>query len=243
MRVAWKQNGNIDSPRAGESSARFSRELADEARSILWKDTGCDPEDVTTGTRPVIRLACIRKSPSFKPPTHRFCIKHSTNSSVRAGGRSHEHGCEHDTIANAHGDESGYERGVGRIGDTANPRVTAPLAPTVSALTRVNLRPKRVTTCPAMAESDDCGGRKQECDAGLQGVVAPDILEIDRKEIEEGAEGYPTEGRTLRFVDVHLINRRSGSWMRLPIRMGTDGNSDRGISFVSDRFGRSRRMA
>lgn len=34
----------------------FARELADEARSILWKGTGCDPDDASTWTRPVVRL-------------------------------------------------------------------------------------------------------------------------------------------------------------------------------------------
>ncbi|WP_224365330.1 phytanoyl-CoA dioxygenase family protein [Hyalangium versicolor] len=34
----------------------FPRALADEARTILWADTGCDPEDPRTWTRPVIRL-------------------------------------------------------------------------------------------------------------------------------------------------------------------------------------------
>lgn len=34
----------------------FPRALADEARAILWADTGCDPEDPRTWTRPVIRL-------------------------------------------------------------------------------------------------------------------------------------------------------------------------------------------
>lgn len=34
----------------------FPRALADEARPLLWKDTGCDPDDPTTWTRPVIRL-------------------------------------------------------------------------------------------------------------------------------------------------------------------------------------------
>ena len=34
----------------------FPRELADEGRAILWKDTGCDPNDPRTWTRPVIRL-------------------------------------------------------------------------------------------------------------------------------------------------------------------------------------------
>lgn len=34
----------------------FPRELADEARAILWRDTGCDPNDSSTWTRPVVRL-------------------------------------------------------------------------------------------------------------------------------------------------------------------------------------------
>lgn len=34
----------------------FSKDLAREARNILWKDTGCDPDDPSTWTRPVIRL-------------------------------------------------------------------------------------------------------------------------------------------------------------------------------------------
>ena len=34
----------------------FPRELADEGRSLLWQDTGCDPRDPATWTKPVIRL-------------------------------------------------------------------------------------------------------------------------------------------------------------------------------------------
>lgn len=34
----------------------FPRHLADEARSILWRDTGCDPDDPSTWTKPVVRL-------------------------------------------------------------------------------------------------------------------------------------------------------------------------------------------
>jgi hypothetical protein len=34
----------------------FPRQLADEGRAILWRDTGCDPSDPKTWTRPVIRL-------------------------------------------------------------------------------------------------------------------------------------------------------------------------------------------
>ena len=34
----------------------FPAHIAAEARAILWRDTGCDPEDRRTWTRPVIRL-------------------------------------------------------------------------------------------------------------------------------------------------------------------------------------------
>jgi hypothetical protein len=41
----------------------FSREDADAARAILWKDTGCDPEDPSTWTQPVIRLGMYTQEP------------------------------------------------------------------------------------------------------------------------------------------------------------------------------------
>lgn len=34
----------------------FPRSLADAGRAILWRDTGCDPHDPATWTKPVIRL-------------------------------------------------------------------------------------------------------------------------------------------------------------------------------------------
>jgi len=34
----------------------FPRAIADEARTLLWADTGCDPNDPGTWTKPVIRL-------------------------------------------------------------------------------------------------------------------------------------------------------------------------------------------
>lgn len=36
--------------------AAFSRVLAEQCRAILWRQTGCDPDDPTTWTKPVIRL-------------------------------------------------------------------------------------------------------------------------------------------------------------------------------------------
>ncbi|WNG27726.1 phytanoyl-CoA dioxygenase [Cystobacter fuscus] len=41
----------------------FPRQLADEARALLWRDTGCHPEDPSTWTRPVIRLDQYGQAP------------------------------------------------------------------------------------------------------------------------------------------------------------------------------------
>lgn len=41
----------------------FPRELADEARALLWRDTGCDPDRPATWTRPVIRLGMYGQQP------------------------------------------------------------------------------------------------------------------------------------------------------------------------------------
>ena len=41
----------------------FSRELAEEARTILWRDTGCNPDDPSTWTKPVVRLGFYSQPP------------------------------------------------------------------------------------------------------------------------------------------------------------------------------------
>jgi hypothetical protein len=41
----------------------FSRKTAEEGRAILWRDTGCDPDDATTWTQPVIRLGLYGDPP------------------------------------------------------------------------------------------------------------------------------------------------------------------------------------
>ena len=41
----------------------FPREIAEEARAILWRDTGCDPHDRSTWTRPVVRLGHFDQPP------------------------------------------------------------------------------------------------------------------------------------------------------------------------------------
>jgi hypothetical protein len=53
----------------------FPRRLADEARAILWRDTGCDPDDPDTWARPVIRLNQYGQEPFVQaantPVVHR----------------------------------------------------------------------------------------------------------------------------------------------------------------------------
>src|SRR5437868_1091657 len=44
----------------------FPKELADEGRAILWRDTGCDPEDPSTWVRPVVRLGDYGQEPFRK---------------------------------------------------------------------------------------------------------------------------------------------------------------------------------
>jgi len=41
----------------------FPRELADKGRAILWRDTGCDPDDRKTWTQSVIRLGYYDQEP------------------------------------------------------------------------------------------------------------------------------------------------------------------------------------
>ncbi|MGI5168824.1 phytanoyl-CoA dioxygenase family protein [Spirillospora sp. CA-253888] len=39
------------------------RDLVDECRTILWRDTGCDPDDPATWTEPVVRLGHYAQPP------------------------------------------------------------------------------------------------------------------------------------------------------------------------------------
>jgi hypothetical protein len=41
----------------------FPRRLADECRAILWRKTGCDPDDPATWTQPVIRIGDCPEAP------------------------------------------------------------------------------------------------------------------------------------------------------------------------------------
>jgi hypothetical protein len=51
----------------------FPRTLADAARELLWKETGCAPDDPGTWTRPVIRLGMFTQPPFI----HSWCTRHS----------------------------------------------------------------------------------------------------------------------------------------------------------------------
>jgi hypothetical protein len=44
----------------------FSKSIAAEARAILWRDTGCDPDDRSTWTKPVVRLGQYGQDPFRK---------------------------------------------------------------------------------------------------------------------------------------------------------------------------------
>jgi hypothetical protein len=41
----------------------FPQELAEQGRALLWRDTGCDPDDPTTWRQPVIRLGDYAQEP------------------------------------------------------------------------------------------------------------------------------------------------------------------------------------
>lgn len=47
----------------------FPRALADECRAFLWRETGCDPDDPATWTRPVIRLGGYGQPPFQRAAT------------------------------------------------------------------------------------------------------------------------------------------------------------------------------
>jgi len=49
-----------------KTEAAFPAEIAQEVRAILWQETGCDPEDPRTWTRPVVRLADCAQEPFRK---------------------------------------------------------------------------------------------------------------------------------------------------------------------------------
>ncbi len=65
--------------------AAFPRELAEEARTILWRDTGCAPDDTSTWTRPVIRLGYYSQEP-FRAATNTAVLASAFDQLVGPGG-------------------------------------------------------------------------------------------------------------------------------------------------------------
>ncbi|WAC13794.1 phytanoyl-CoA dioxygenase family protein [Dyadobacter pollutisoli] len=62
----------------------FPEELARQGREILWKDTGCDPNDPTGWTRPVIRLGEYAQQP-FAAAVNRPLLHQAFDQLVGAG--------------------------------------------------------------------------------------------------------------------------------------------------------------
>jgi hypothetical protein len=63
----------------------FPREIADEARAILWRDTGCDPDNPATWTKPVIRLSGYKDAPFMK--AERTPVLHAAFDQIVGKGR------------------------------------------------------------------------------------------------------------------------------------------------------------
>ena len=76
----------------------FPRETAEATRAILWRDTGCTPDDPSTWTRPVVRLGYYTDPPfvaAANTPRHVVTYGFAAEADVRAeevsqqGGRMH----------------------------------------------------------------------------------------------------------------------------------------------------------
>ena len=72
------RDGYVMIPRA------FSRDVAREARAILWRDTGCNPEDSSTWTKPVVRLGYY-SSPPFREAANTPILHHAFDALVGKG--------------------------------------------------------------------------------------------------------------------------------------------------------------
>lgn len=62
----------------------FPPSLADECRHILWRDTGCDPGDLSTWTKPVIRLGFYTQPP-FRDAANTTVLHHAYDQLVGSG--------------------------------------------------------------------------------------------------------------------------------------------------------------
>jgi len=63
----------------------FSKAVADQGRSILWRDTGCDPDEPKTWTKPVIRLGLYGQEPFAQAAN--TAILHSAFDQLAGKGR------------------------------------------------------------------------------------------------------------------------------------------------------------
>jgi hypothetical protein len=62
----------------------FPRELAEQGLEFLWRDTGCDPNDRLTWTKPVIRLVDYAQEP-FRLAVNMPCLHEAFDQLVGAG--------------------------------------------------------------------------------------------------------------------------------------------------------------
>jgi hypothetical protein len=62
----------------------FPRELANQAREILWRDSGCDPNDPSTWTKPVVRLGYYSQPP-FVAAANTTVLRRAFDQLVGAG--------------------------------------------------------------------------------------------------------------------------------------------------------------
>jgi hypothetical protein len=62
----------------------FSSEIADECRAILWKATGCDPDNRDTWTQPVIRIGELGLEP-FRKAANTSILHHAFDQLVGKG--------------------------------------------------------------------------------------------------------------------------------------------------------------
>ena len=62
----------------------FPTTLADECRTILWHDTGCDPDNRDTWTKPVIRLGFYGQPP-FRMAANTTVLHHAYDQLVGSG--------------------------------------------------------------------------------------------------------------------------------------------------------------
>jgi hypothetical protein len=62
----------------------FPRELAEQGREFLWRDTGCDPNDRSTWTKPVIRLGDYPQEP-FRRAVNMPCLLEAFDQLVGVG--------------------------------------------------------------------------------------------------------------------------------------------------------------